>query len=112
VRVTLDQRGSTGLFFSPGLARPFILDTSSLSTPEAEAFADMIRQARFYEYPAHPAGISTKGADRALYQIAVEEEGRQHTIVVTDPIPPVLSPLITYLVGKRNDSLRKHSSPK
>jgi len=107
VRVILDQRGSTGVYFSPGLAKPFTLDTALMSTQETEELSDLIRLVRFFEYPAKSVGVSTKGADLATYRITVEEKGRRHKVVVTDPIPPVLSPLITYLIRKRNDSLIK-----
>ena len=73
------------------------LDSASLSPQEERDLRDMIETAGFFQLPS-VMNSSSLGADRFLYRLTVEVEGRQHTIEMSEAaVPSNLRPLIARL---------------
>jgi hypothetical protein len=61
------------------------------------ALERLLQQARFFDLPAR---LPTRhgSADYQSYEITVEDKGREHTVVASDPVhDPALQALITRL---------------
>ena len=69
-----------------GLSRSDTIDTSTLSPKEASELEGLIRSARFFEQPARANAPPAGAADYRQYTITIEDGGRRHTVVATDPI--------------------------
>jgi hypothetical protein len=87
--------GGVGAF--PGLAAPRTIDVDALAPDVRSALERMLQHAHFFELPARLP--TTHGAaDYQSYEITVEDKGREHTVVASDPVKdPALQALITRL---------------
>jgi hypothetical protein len=91
---------STGVAFFPGLARPVVIEVARLPPEEAQALADCLAAARFFDRPeAEAAPPRPPGAaDCRCWAVTVEDEGRSRTLEVPEPITdPALARLIELL---------------
>ncbi|GHO86499.1 protealysin inhibitor emfourin [Dictyobacter formicarum] len=81
----------------PGLSTPRTLDSATLSAQNANEMRQLVQAANFFELPAvqdKPA----RGADYRTYHITVEDNGRSHTLQVSDPIrDPQLQALLSFV---------------
>jgi hypothetical protein len=72
------------------------LDSAALPSGEREALEALIARARFFELPARHASAHP---DAFQYDLAIEQEGRRHTICLGDRDAPAdLKPLLERLV--------------
>jgi hypothetical protein len=94
MRVELQTTGSRRFFAQP--EAPIAVDVCGLGEEERAAFKQLVREARFFELPAHlPAPL---GADDRTCQITIDDMGRQHTVTVSAAFPgPALKRLIDLL---------------
>ncbi len=73
------------------------IDTETLPSAQAKELESLIATASFFELPAKTS-IPPKNADRFIYMISIESEGRKHTIETSDEIAPdSLRPLLRRL---------------
>ena len=73
------------------------IDTETLSSEQAKELESLIVAASFFELPAK-TNIPPKNADRFIYRISIESEGKKHTVETDDEIAPdSLRPLLRRL---------------
>ena len=81
-----------------GMRMTVNIDTESLSSKEACELHELVNSSNYFELPAVIAS-STFGADRFCYRITVEDQGRKHTVQMTDEaIPDELQQLFSKLM--------------
>jgi hypothetical protein len=76
-------------------------DTNLLSSEEKQKIEDMVRNAKFFDFPSNSSPPNRGAADYYRYRITVETEQQKHTVETTDlSIPSELRPLIQYFRKK------------
>jgi hypothetical protein len=102
MRVQLKRSG--GFAPIPGLSRPITIDGASLPAEDAAELARLVGAARFFDLPSVPSAPRPGAADYHQYTVTVEDQGRQHTVAFTDPVPnPELQALLAFL-KRRSDA--------
>jgi hypothetical protein len=97
-------RVTGGIAAFPGLAAPRTIDVAALAADVRGSLERSIEAAHFFELPAR-LPPTPGAADYHTYEITVEDGGRQHTVVVSDPVTdPALRALI--------DRLRELTAPR
>jgi hypothetical protein len=94
MRVQFQMSGGIGYF--PGLAASRTIDADALSEEDRRALKQLVEDAQFFELPARTAA-PRGAADYQTYEITVEDGGRQHTVVFSDP---VTQPAVKQLVDR------------
>ena len=94
MRVQFQVSGGIGHF--PGLAAARTIDADALSEEDRRALQELVEEARFFELPAH-APAPRGAADYQTYAITIEEGGRKHSAVFSDPLPPAVKALVDRL---------------
>jgi hypothetical protein len=90
-----------GIAHFPGLSRPVVIDSDALSEEEASELKRLIEAARFFERPTVASAPPRGAADYRQYTITVEDDGRQHTVKLADPVEdPTLQQLLRFLQTK------------
>jgi hypothetical protein len=80
-----------------GIAVSATIDSADLSESQAGELRKLIDQADFYNLPAVIAPPKPH-PDRFQYSVTVRDNGRQHTVRVSEEaMPPNVSPLIKWL---------------
>jgi hypothetical protein len=87
-----------GIAHFPGLARPRILDSATLSPQDAHELHRLVEEtAHFFTQPTAPR-TQPQGADCRTYTLTIEDDPRQHSIRVCDPVSdPHLQALLTFV---------------
>lgn len=89
-----------------GMRMAATIDSQTLSSEEAGALRQMVEAAGFFDLPVTIAAPQP-GADRFLYRLTVEVEGREHTIEVSDAaVPTSLRPLLDWLTAAARKAQR------
>lgn len=93
MRIKIERSGGFA-----GMLLKATIDTETLPSEQAQELKALLDAAHFFELPAKIPGSST-GADRFQYKIAVEAEGRTHTVETgEESAPSTLQPLLRRLV--------------
>lgn len=96
MRITFQSQG--GVAFFPGLNRPVLIDTAQLPAEERSKLEGLIQSTRFFALPASVGKRPRGAADLCEYTLRVEDEKRDYTVRVTEPVDdPGLEQLITKL---------------
>jgi UTP-glucose-1-phosphate uridylyltransferase len=96
MRVEFQTEG--GIAHFPGLSRPVVIESDVLAEEDARELKRLVEAARFFERPTVVGAPRCGAADYRQYTIIVEEEGRQHTIQLADPVEdPALQELLRFL---------------
>ncbi len=91
-----------GLAHFPGLARPSTLDPALLPPDEREQLERLVVAADLDTAQERVAPPSTRGADRRLYVISVEDGESTTSLRIPEPIQdPALRALVDYLRSHR-----------
>ena len=99
MRIEFKTEGGVAHF--PGLSRPVVIDSESLSAEEGAELTRLVGAARFFERPSTVGTLLPGAADYRQYTITVEDGGRQHTVKLTDPVEdPALQQLLHFLQVK------------
>jgi hypothetical protein len=102
VHVELKTEG--GVAFFPGLARPFVLDTATLTTEETERLTVLVDAARFFER-ADAESPPRRGADAREYVLTIEVTStRRRTLRLREPLAPDLERLLDFVRTKQRES--------
>lgn len=97
MRITFAM-SSPGLFYSPGLAEPVVLDLAALPPAEATRIEALVRDAHVLDRPAAPESLSRPMPDARCFTLTVDENGRSRTLELAEPIAdPVLKNLVRCL---------------
>lgn len=87
-----------------GLTITKVVDTATLPTNAANQLRQLIDAADFFHLPA-TISPTTPQADRFRYQLTAEENGKQHTVEVSEQaVPGTLRPLIDWLMAAARQS--------
>ncbi len=79
------------------------VDTATLPAEEANQLHQLVEAADFFNLPATITSPAPQ-YDRFQYKLTVEENGKEHTVMVNEPaVPETLKPLIQWLI----DAARK-----
>jgi hypothetical protein len=85
----------TGGFAGMRINRSF--DTAAMPTDEASALEALVGSAGFFDLPAE---LRSAGADQLHYKVAVEKDGKAHTVEADErAVPPALAPLVKHLMA-------------
>jgi len=73
-----------------------------LPRQEADELKRLVNATRFFDLPSTMSSLSPGAADYRQYTITIEDNGKQHTVRLTDPIEDTnLQALLTYLKTRR-----------
>ncbi len=93
-----------------GMRLAVTIDSEALSQEEAIRLRELVDAAGFFELPEEIT-TPTPGADRFLYTLTVEVEGRRHTVRTSDAAAPAaLRSLIDWLTKAAREA-HKSSQP-
>lgn len=94
MRITFKSSG--GIAYFPGLSAPKTIDVSSLPSDRQQEIRNLLAESRFFDLPSRTP--PRKGAaDYQTHTITVADDAREHTVEVSDPVPPSLGRLIDLL---------------
>jgi hypothetical protein len=86
-----------------GMRKKYSLDTDTLPPGDKDRLLNQVRKADFFDLPGK-FPVPERGADYFIYTIVIEDEGRTHSVEVSEPmLPDSLRPLVQSLA----DFLRK-----
>lgn len=93
MHIEFTETGGIGYF--PGLNKPVAVDVDRLDKNGAEVLKRLVEAAHFFDLPAN-IGVPPRGAaDYQQYILAIEDQGRRHTVRVLVPVEdPVLRDLV------------------
>jgi len=103
VRIQLKMEG--GIAYFPGLSKPITIDSDELPKQESDELKRLVNATHFFDLPTVIGSPPRGAADYRQYTITIEDDGKQHTVRLTDPIEdPNLQALLTYLKTRRSAS--------
>jgi len=110
MRIEFTSEG--GIAHFPGLSRPLVIDAPDLSAEESAELARLLEGARFFELPRSVGTPPRGAADYRRYTIDVDDDGRQHTVTLVDPVADSgLQQLLRFLQTKARALRRGERSP-
>jgi len=100
VRLQFKMDGRTAYF--PGLSKPITIDSDELPKQESDELKRLVNATRFFDLPTVTGSPSPGAADYRQYTITIQDDGKQHTVRLTDPIEDLhLQALLTYFQTRR-----------
>ena len=103
MRIQFKMEG--GIAYFPGLSKPITIDSDELPKQESDELKRLVNATRFFDLPTVTGSPSPGASDYRQYTITIEDDGKQHTVHLTDPIQdPNLQALLTYLKTRRPTS--------
>ncbi len=88
---------SGGLVYSGGIAHPLVLDSESLSNPEAERLRALVADAHFFQLPAKDPALLPR-PDTRSYDLTIEDHGKTQSVRLIDPVEePHLHALLEFI---------------
>ncbi len=101
MRIQFKMEG--GIAYFPGLSKPITIDSDTLLKQESDELKRLVNATHFFALPAVMGSPSPGAADYRQYTITIQDEGKQHTVHLTDLIEnPNLQALLTYLRARRS----------
>ncbi len=100
MRIQFKTEGGIASF--PGLSKPVTIDSDQLPRQESDELKRLVNAAHFFDLPPVMGSPSPGAADYHQYTITIQDEGKQHTVHLTDLIEDSnLQALLTYLRAQR-----------
>src|SRR2546428_11651518 len=94
-----------GIAYFPGLSKPILIDSDKLPREESDELKRLVNATHFFDLPPVVGSPPPGAADYRQYTITIEDEGKQHTVRLTDPIEdPHLHALLTHLKTRGTSS--------
>jgi hypothetical protein len=84
LKFTLEVSG--GFAALPQLSRPQSIDTEAIDPARARELESIVRDVDFFALPVRSDTTSPSAADLITYSITVQNQGREHTVELTDPV--------------------------
>lgn len=101
MRIQFKMEG--GIAYFPGLSKPITIDSDQLPKQESNELKRLVNATHFFALPAVMGSPSPGAADYRQYTITIQDEGKQHTVHLTDLIEdPNLQALLAYLRARRS----------
>ncbi|KAB8332853.1 hypothetical protein SD80_013200 [Scytonema tolypothrichoides VB-61278] len=95
MRISFERTGGFA-----GISRKKTVDTANIAANEADQLPRLVEAADFFNLPEKITASATQ-PDRFQYKLTIEEEGREHTVTVSEAaLPGTLRPLIEWLQQK------------
>jgi hypothetical protein len=92
MRISFERTGGFA-----GISRTKSVDTADIPANEADQLPQLVEASDFFNLPENITASTTQ-ADRFQYTLTVEDEGRKHTVTVSEAaLPGTLRPLIEWL---------------
>jgi hypothetical protein len=80
-----------------GITKNKTVDTATLSANEADVLPRLVEAADLFRLPEQITSVNPQ-SDRFQYKLTVEDQGKQHTVTVSESaMPGTLRPLIEWL---------------
>ncbi len=101
MRIQFKMEGGIASF--PGLSKPITIDSDQLPEQESDELKRLVNAAHFFDLPTTMDLPSPGAADYRQYTITIQDEGKQHTVHLTDLVEdPNLQALLAYLRARRS----------
>jgi len=84
MKITFEVSG--GFAALPQLSKPRLIDTDAIDPVRARELESIVRESNFFALPVRPDTTSRGAADFFTYSITIQDEGRKHTVELTDPV--------------------------
>ncbi len=105
MKIHFTTEGGFGYF--PGLNKALVINTETLPAEEANHVEQLVSESGFFDILSKRMAPS-KGADLMKYTVTVENQGRQHTITLSDmESNSSLRNLLNYLRQKQKEERSK-----
>ncbi len=78
MRITFKTDG--GLAFFPGLAKPFVFDSSQLGKKDAQTLQRLVEKAHFFDLPTSVGEIALTATDMQSQTLTIEDGTKAHTV--------------------------------
>jgi len=92
MRISFERTGGFA-----GISRTKTVDTANIAANEANQIPPLLEAANFFNLPENITASPTQ-PDRFQYKLTVEDEGKKHTVTVSEAaLPGTLRPLIEWL---------------
>ncbi|MDZ8187606.1 MAG: hypothetical protein RMX96_22490 [Nostoc sp. ChiSLP02] len=92
MRISLERTGGFA-----GITKRTTADTAELPANEADTLKRLVEAADFFRLPERITSPNPQ-SDRFQYKLTLEDNGRQHTVTVSEAaLPGTLRPLIEWL---------------
>ncbi|MGF1935698.1 MAG: protealysin inhibitor emfourin [Nostoc sp. ChiQUE02] len=92
MRISLERTGGFA-----GITKKTTVDTDTLPPNEASTLPRLVEAADLFRLPEHITSPNPQ-SDRFQYKLTVEDNGKQHTVTVSEAaLPGTLRPLIEWL---------------
>ncbi|MBE9007173.1 hypothetical protein IQ259_19400 [Fortiea sp. LEGE XX443] len=92
MRITFERTGGFA-----GITRKTTVDTTTLPSKEATELPLLVETADLFQLPTQILSPNPQ-SDRFQYRLSIEDNGKQHTITVSEAaLPGTLKPLIEWL---------------
>lgn len=92
MRISFERTGGFA-----GISKITTVDTTTLAPQEADVLSRLVEVADFFKLPAKITSPHPQ-SDRFQYKLTLEDNGQQHTVVVSEAVlPGTLRPLIEWL---------------
>jgi hypothetical protein len=92
MRISFERTGGFA-----GISKKTTVDTATLSAKEAKELPQLVEVADLFQLPEQITSPNPQ-SDRFQYKLTVEDNGKQHTVTVSEAaLPGTLRPLIEWL---------------
>ncbi|MDZ7958069.1 MAG: hypothetical protein RMY34_09225 [Aulosira sp. DedQUE10] len=92
MRISFERTGGFA-----GISKKTTVDTANLPANEANELPRLVEAADLFNLPEKITSANPQ-ADRFQYKLTVEDQGKQHTVIVSEAaLPGTLRPLIEWL---------------
>jgi len=91
MRITFKTEG--GIAYFPGLAKPFVFDSSQLGKNDAKTLQGLVEDANFFALPSTIGKAALGAADMQQQTMTVEDGKKTHTVKLVSDAPPEVQAL-------------------
>lgn len=106
LRISIERTGGVA-----GITIATAVDVKDLSSDEAQKLRQMVEESDFFKLPEKITSRSPQ-PDRFQYELKIEDNGRQHTVTVSEEVVPAkLQSLVKWLMEKARQTRRGAGSP-
>ncbi len=105
LRISIERTGGVA-----GITIRSTVDAKDLAPEEGQKLRQMVEESNFFNLPAKIASRSPQ-PDRFQYELTVEEEGRRHTVMVSEEVMPEKLKLLARWLMEKARSMQRGTGP-